>query len=104
MQVQFDIWKKDVEREFIRCLFSWQAELLTPFWLIKTIYISFLDLSTHHVYDLRIDGFCDDVPVMSDVLHHLAESRPLHLLPFQVAQGVGHEVKEHTTLTQFLHK
>ncbi len=59
---------------------------------------------THHVHHLGIDGLGDDVPVVSDELHHLAERRPLHLFPFQVAQGVRDEVEEHAALTQLLHE
>ena len=59
-------------------------------------------LGTDHVHHLWVDGLCDDVPVVGDVLHHLAQRRPLHLLPFQVAQRVGQEVKEHATLSELL--
>lgn len=39
-------------------------------------------LYTDHVDHLWVDGLRDDVPVVGDVLHHLAQCRPLHLLPF----------------------
>ncbi len=74
-------------------------------WLLlccRDTYMAFV--CTHHVHHLRIDGLGDDVPVVSDVLHHLAERRPLHLFPFQVAQGVGDEVEENAALTQLLHE
>ena len=53
----------------------------------------------HH---LRVDGLRDDVPVVCDELHHLAERRALHFLPFQVAQRVGQEVEEDAALPQLL--
>lgn len=56
----------------------------------------------HHVNHLRVDGFRDDVPVVGDVLHHLADGRPLHLLPFQVAQRVRDEIEEDAALPQLL--
>lgn len=59
-------------------------------------------LDTDHVDHLRVYGLCDDVPVVGDVLHHLAQRRPLHLLPFQVAQRVRDEVKEDAALPQLL--
>lgn len=51
---------------------------------------------------LWVYGLCDDVPVVGDVLHHLAQRRTFHLLPFQVAQRVGDEVKEDAALPQLL--
>lgn len=59
-------------------------------------------LDTDHVHHLWVNGLCDDVPVVGDVLHHLAQRRPLHLLPFQVAQRVRDEVKEDAALPQLL--
>lgn len=59
-------------------------------------------LDTDHVDHLWVNGLCDDVPVVGDVLHHLAQRRPLHLLPFQVAQWVRDEVKEDAALPQLL--
>lgn len=38
--------------------------------------------STDRVNHLWVDGLRDDAPVVGDVLHHLAQSRPFHLLPF----------------------
>lgn len=51
---------------------------------------------------LWVDGFGDDAPVVGDELHHLAQRRPFDLLPFQVTQGVGDEVKEDAALPQLL--
>ena len=31
-----------------------------------------VSLNTDHVNHFGVDGFCDDVPVVGDVLHHLA--------------------------------
>lgn len=53
----------------------------------------------HH---LGVDGFCDDIPVVGDVLNHFAQGRSLHFLPFQVTQRVGKEVKENAALPQLL--
>jgi len=36
------------------------------------------------------------------MLHHLVQSGPLHLFPFQVGQGVGYKVEERAALLQFL--
>lgn len=38
--------------------------------------------STDRVNHLWVDGLRDDAPVVGDVLHHLAQSCPFHLLPF----------------------
>jgi len=54
------------------------------------------------VNHLGVDGLGDDVPVVGDVLHHLADGRPLHLLPFQVAQRVREEIEEDAALPQLL--
>lgn len=51
---------------------------------------------------LWVDGLRDDVPVVGDVLHHLAQRRPFHLLPFQIAEGVRDEVEEDAALPQLL--
>lgn len=59
-------------------------------------------LVTHHVHHLWVNGLGDDAAVVGDELHHLAERRPLHLLPFQVTEGVGQEIKENAALTQLL--
>lgn len=58
--------------------------------------------STNHVHHLGVDGLCDDIPVVGDVLHHFAQRRPLHFLPFQVAERVGQEVEENAALPQLL--
>ena len=70
----------------------------------ECISVLLLLLLSYHVHHLRVDGLGDDVAVVGDVLHHLAERRPLDLLPFEVAKGVGHKVEQHTTLTQLLDK
>lgn len=57
---------------------------------------------TDHVDHLWVYGLCDDVPVVGDVLHHLAQRGTFHLLPFQVAQRVGDEVEEDAALPQLL--
>lgn len=59
-------------------------------------------LTPYHDNSLRIDGLGDDVTVVRDVFYHLVESRSLHLLELQVAEGVGDEVEKHAALPQLL--
>lgn len=48
-------------------------------------YISHREESyTDHVHHFWVDGLCDDIPVVGNVLHHLAQRSPLHFLPFQI--------------------
>lgn len=61
-----------------------------------------LSSPTNHVHHLGVDGLRDDIPIVGDVLHHFAQRRPLHFLPFQVAERVGQEVEENAALAQLL--
>ena len=54
--------------------------------------------------NLRVDGLSEDSSVLSDELHHLLQGRPLHLLPLEVGQGVGHEVEEDRALADLLNE
>lgn len=51
---------------------------------------------------LWVNRLRDDVPVVGDVLHHLAQSGPFHLLPFQIAQWVRDKIEEDAALPQLL--
>ena len=51
---------------------------------------------------LRIHRLGEHPPVLGDVLHHLLQRRPLHLLPLQVGEGVGDEVEEDAALSDLL--
>lgn len=53
---------------------------------------------THHVDGLGVNGLRDHVPVVGDILHHLAQRSALYFLPLQVTQWVRDKVKEDTTL------
>jgi len=56
----------------------------------------------YHNNSFRIDGLSDDITVVRDVFHHFIETCSLHLLEFQVTEGVRDEVKKHTALPQLL--
>lgn len=49
-----------------------------------------------------IYGLCDDPPLREDVVQHLIEGGPLHLLVLQVTEGIRRKVKKHTALLQLL--
>ena len=51
---------------------------------------------------LRIYRLREHSPVLGDILHHLLQRSPLHLLPLQVGEGVRHEVEEDAALTDLL--
>lgn len=59
---------------------------------------------THHDDGLGVDGLGHHFAVVSDVLHHLVKSCPLHLLVLEVAERVADEVEQHAALTQLLHE
>lgn len=88
-----------------------EAPTPTEVWKQSRYCIWYLSLSlswaasssvTHHVNHLRVDGLGDDVTFIGDVLHHLAQRRPLDLLPFQVTQRVGGKIEQHAALSQLL--
>lgn len=56
----------------------------------------------YHNNSFRIDGLSDDITVVCDVFYHFIETCSLHLLEFQVTEGVRDEVKKHTALPQLL--
>ncbi len=57
---------------------------------------------THHVHHLWVYGLRDDIAIVVDVLHHLGQRRPLHLLPFEIAERIRQKVEENAALTQLL--
>lgn len=57
---------------------------------------------TDHVHHFWVDGLCDDIPIVGDVLHHLAQRSPLYFLPFQITQRVRQEVEKNAALSKFL--
>lgn len=58
----------------------------------------------HHDDSFRVDGLCDHVTVVCDVLHHFIEAGSLHLFVLEITQWISHKVEKHTALPQFLDK
>lgn len=56
----------------------------------------------YHVHSLRVYGVGDDSSLWRQILNHLMQGSPLHLLPLEVRQWVWNEVEQHATLPELL--
>lgn len=60
--------------------------------------------AAYHIHCFGINCFGNNVFVFGYILDHLVEGGALHLLPFQIRQGIRLEVEENAALPQLLYK